>query len=41
MTEEDEAVPVQYGWLKKVSDRIRGGRMCVFLSVHVDAALTL
>ena len=39
MTEEDEAVVAQYGWLKKVSDRVRGGEMCVFRSVHVDASV--
>ena len=37
MTEEDEAVVAQYGWLKKVSDRIRGGEMCVHHNVHVGA----
>ena len=39
MTEEDEAVVAQYGRLKKVSDRVRGGEMCVFRSVHVDASV--
>ena len=39
MTEENEAVVVQYGWLKKVSDRIRGGEMCVYRSVHVNASV--
>ena len=39
MTEEDEATVAQYGWLKKVSDRVRGGEMCVFRSVHVDASV--
>ena len=38
MTEEDEAVVAQYGRLKKVSDRVRGGEMCVFRSVHVAAS---
>ena len=38
MTKEDGAVVVaQYGWLK-VSGRVRGGEMCVFRSVHVDAS---
>ena len=37
MTEEVEAIVIQYGWLKKVSDRVRGDEMCVFHSVHVDA----
>ena len=36
MTEDDEAVVAQYGWLKKVSDCVRGGEMCVFHSVHVN-----
>ena len=36
--EEDEAVVAQYGSLKKVSDRVRGGEMCVFRSVHVDTS---
>ena len=39
MTEEDEAVVTQYGRLKKVSDHVRGGEMCVFRSVHVDASV--
>ena len=39
MTEEDEAVVAQYGWLKKVSDSVRSGEMCVFRSVHVDSAV--
>ena len=39
MTEEDEAAVVQYGWLKKVADSVRGGEMCVFHSVHVDASV--
>ena len=39
MTEEDEAVVAQYGRLKNVSDRVRGGEMCVFRSVHVDASV--
>ena len=39
MTEEDEAVVAQYGWLKKVSDCVRSGEICVFLSVHVDASV--
>ena len=39
MTEEDEAAAAQYGWLKKVSIRVRGGGMCVFHSVHVDASV--
>ena len=39
MTEEDEAVVAQYGRLKKVSDRVRGGEMCVFRSVHVGASV--
>ena len=39
MTEEDEAVVAQYGRLKKVPDRLRGGEMCVFRSVHVDASV--
>ena len=39
MTEEDEAVVAQYDWLKQVSDRVRGGEMCVLLSVHVHASV--
>ena len=39
MTEEDEAVVARYGWLTKVSDRVRGGEMCVFRSVHVGASV--
>ena len=39
MTEEDEVVVAQHGWLKKVSDRVRGGGMCVFRSVHVGASV--
>ena len=39
VTEEDEAVVAQYGWLKKVSDRVRGGEVCVFRSVLVDASV--
>ena len=39
MTEEDEAAVAQYGRLKKVSDRVRGGGMCVFRSVHVGASV--
>ena len=39
VTEEDEAIVAQYGWLEKVSDRVRGGEMCVFHSVHVDASV--
>ena len=35
LTEEDEAVVAQYGWLKKVSDHARGGEMCVFHSVYM------
>ena len=38
MTEEDEAVVAQYGRLK-VADRVRGGEMCVFRSVHVGASV--
>ena len=38
MIEEDEAVVAQYGSLKKVSDRERGGEMCVFCSVPVGAS---
>ena len=38
MTEEDEAVVAQYGWLKKVSDCVRDCEMCVFHRVHVDAS---
>ena len=39
MTEKDEAVVAQYGWLKKVSDSVRGGEMCVFRGVHVDTSV--
>ena len=39
MTEEDEAIVAQNGWLKKMSDRVRGGEMCVFHSVHVNASV--
>ena len=39
MTEEDEAAVAQYGRLKKLTDRVRGGEMCVFHSVHVDASV--
>ena len=39
MTEEDETVVAQYGWLKKVSNSVRGGEMCVFRRVHVDASV--
>ena len=39
MTEEDEAAVVQYGWLKKVADSVRGGGMCVFHNVHVGASV--
>ena len=37
--EEDEAVVAQYDKLKKVADSVRGGEMCVFHSVHVDASV--
>ena len=37
VTEEDEDVVARYGRLKNVSDRVRGGGMCVFRSVHVGA----
>ena len=39
MTEEDEAVVAQYGGLKKVSNGVRDGQMCVFRNVHVDASV--
>ena len=39
MTEGDEAVVAQYGWLKKVLDRVRGGEICVFRSMRVDAGV--
>ena len=39
MTEEDEDAVAQYGRLKKVADRVSGGEMCVFHSVHVDASI--
>ena len=39
MTEEDEAVVAQNAWLKKVSDRVRSGGMCVFRSERVDASV--
>ena len=39
MTEEDEGVLAQCGWLKKASDRVRGGKRCVFRSVHVDVSV--
>ena len=39
MTEEDEAAAAQCGRWKKVSDRVRGGHICVFRSVHVDASV--
>ena len=39
MTEEGEATIAQYGWLKKVSDRVRGSEIRVFHSVHVDASV--
>ena len=45
MTEENEAVVAQIGRLKKVSDCVRGGEMCVLRSVHgsasVDVAVVL
>ena len=41
MTEEDEATVAQYGRLKKVSARVRGGEMCVFRSVHVSASVDI
>ena len=36
---EVDAVVAQYGRLKKVLDRICGGEMCVFRSVHVDQSV--
>ena len=39
MTKEAEVVVAQYSWLKKTSDRIRGGEMCVFHTVHIDASV--
>ena len=39
LTEEDETAVAQYGRLKKVTDRVRGGEMCVFRSVHVGASV--
>ena len=39
MTEEDEAVVAQDGWLKKVSDRVRSGGMCVSRTEHGYASV--
>ena len=41
MTKEAEVVVAQYAWLKKASDRIRGGEMCVFHTVQVDASVVV
>ena len=39
MTKESEAVVAQYSWLKRVSGRVTGVKMCVFRSAKVDVSV--